>query len=149
MNIAKIDSSAASHFDTLQSYYAAEQRYVMAGGAKANADFSEVAAHFHPDATAHQGPDVPFPGEWKGVDAIQKFFEVFTDTWSTLKLTNIAYFAGETGVTATMRMQATARNTGKVLDTKVAHVYTIQDGLIRHIDVFYHDPVQAKAVTLP
>ncbi len=142
-------ASCGNHFDTLNSYYAAEQRYVAAGGAKAQADFSEVAAHFHPEIVARQGPTVPYPGDWKGIDAVQKFFEVFTETWSTLELTETTYFEGETGLAITMRMRATAKSTGKRLDTRVAHFITIEDGLIREFNVFYLDPVQAREVTLP
>jgi ketosteroid isomerase-like protein len=149
MDKSNSGASAGSHIDTLNSFYAAEQRYVAAGGAKAHADFSEVAAHFHPEVVARQGPSVPYPGEWKGIDAIRKFFEVFTETWSTLELTEIKYFEGETGLAITLRMRATARSTGKRLDTLVGHFFTIEDRLIREINVFYLDPVQTKEVTLP
>jgi ketosteroid isomerase-like protein len=135
--------------DTLNAFYAAEQRYVAAGGAKAQADYSEMEALFHPDIVGRQGPSVPFPGDWPGKDGVRKFFEVFTDTWSTLDLSDIQHFEGESGVVVTLRMRATARATGKVLDTRVAHVFTIENGLIREISVYYFDPVQVTAVTLP
>ncbi len=149
MGEAKTGTSSSSHFDTLNRFYAAEQRYVAAGGAKAQADFSEVAAYFHPEVVARQGPSVPYPGEWTGKDAVRKFFEVFTETWSALELTDTKYFEGETGIAITLRMRATARSTGKRLDTWVAHFFTIEDGLIRELNVFYLDPVQTKEVTLP
>ncbi|MET0456830.1 MAG: nuclear transport factor 2 family protein [Mycobacterium sp.] len=136
------------HLDTLNSFYEAEQRYVSAGGAPAGADFGEVAAHFHADVVVRQGPTVPFGGDWHGIDAIERFFALFTETWSSLKLSDIQSFEGETGVATSMRMQATARSTGKPLDTRVGHFYTFADGLIREITVFYLDPVGVTEATV-
>lgn len=149
MNKPSVDPRKRSPMDTLNGFYTAEQRYVAAGGAKANADYSEMASFFHPDIVGRQGPSVPFPGDWVGKDGVKKFFEVFSDTWSTLDLSDINHFEGETGVVVTLRMKATSRATGKLLDTRVAHAFTIEDGLIREITVYYFDPVQVKAVTLP
>jgi ketosteroid isomerase-like protein len=133
----------------LMAFYDAEQRYVAAGGAKVGADFSEMAAHLHPDIVGRQGPTVPFPGEWHGIDGIEKFFAVFSDTWSSLELTDIQYFEGQTGLAVQMRMRATAAATGKTLDTLVGHFLIFEDGLIREFNVFYHDPVQVAEVTQP
>ncbi|GAA1018889.1 hypothetical protein Aple_025520 [Acrocarpospora pleiomorpha] len=145
------DPEASSHnrMATLNSFYDAEQRYVAAGGAKAGADFSEMAAHLHPEVIARQGPTVPYPGDWHGIAGIERFFAVFTETWSTLNLTEIQYFAGETGLAIQMRMQATSVATGKSLDTLVGHFLIFEDGLIREFNVFYHDPVQVREATQP
>jgi ketosteroid isomerase-like protein len=136
------------HLDVLNGFYEAEQRYVAAGGAPQGADFGEVAAHLHPDVVARQGPTVPFPGDWHGAEELEKFFALFTDTWSSLDLSDIRYYTGETGVAIQMRMQATARATGKHLDTRVGHFMTFEDGLIREINVYYLDPVEVHAVTV-
>ncbi len=149
MNKPGTDLSKHRPIEVLHAFYEAEQRYVAAGGAKANADYSEMAACFHPEIVGRQGPSVPFPGDWVGREGVRKFFEVFTDTWSTLELSDINHFEGDTGVVVTLRMKATARATGKLLDTRVAHVFTIENGLIREIAVYYFDPVQVMAVTLP
>lgn len=138
-----------SHLDTLNSFYDAEQRYVAAGGAAADADFTEMAAFLHPEVVVRQGPTVPFPGNWCKIAAVERFFALFTETWSALRLENIQLFEGDTGVAVTMGMQATARNTGKLLDTQVGHFFIFEDGLIRQITVFYLDPVEVRNVTLP
>lgn len=131
----------------LMSFYAAEQRYVAAGGAKAGADFSGMAAHLHPDIVARQGPTVPYPGEWHGIDELKRFFAVFTETWSSLELTRIQYFEGDAGLAIQMRMQAIAVATGKALDTSVGHFLLFEDGLIREFNVYYMDPVHVREVT--
>ncbi len=143
------DVPTGGHYDTLNAFYAAEQRYVTTGGRAAGADFSELAALFHPDFVCHQGPSLPYAGDWHGADGLERFFEVFTATWSSLELGDIRYFSGETGVSITMRMRATARATGRTLDMPVAHFLIIEDGLIREFNVFYDDPVGLREVTTP
>lgn len=140
---------SAGYLRTLHRFYDAEQRYVGAGGATVGADFSEMATFFHSNVVARQGPTVPFAGDWHGLDGIQRFFAAFSETWSTLELGDTRYFEGETGVAVTMRMRATARSTGKQLDTWVGHFFGFEDEVIREITVFYLDPVEVVQVTLP
>ena len=149
MSESQTDTSSRDFIATLNSFYEAEQRYVAAGGAKSGADFSEMAAHLHPDVVARQGPTVPYPGDWHGLDGIERFFAVFSETWSTLELSEIHYFQGETGLAIQMRMRATAVATGKSLDTLCGHFLIFEDGLIREFNVFYQDPVHVLQVTQP
>ena len=144
------ETRVASDFTgILANFYEAEQRYVAAGGAKAGADFSEMASHLHPDVVGRQGPTVPYPGDWRGAAGLEQFFALFTETWSSLELSDIQYFEGESGLAIQMRMQATSAATGKRLDTMVGHFLTFEDGLIREFNVYYRDPVHVLEVTQP
>jgi ketosteroid isomerase-like protein len=149
MSTTESEGSSSGFMATLNSFYDAEQRYVAAGGAKAGADFSEMASHLHPDIVARQGPTVPYPGDWHGIAGIERFFAVFSETWSALELTEIQYFEGDTGLAIQMRMRATAVATGKHLDTLVGHFLIFEDGLIRNFNVLYQDPVGVLQVTQP
>jgi hypothetical protein len=149
MSTTDSEGSASSFIATLNSFYDAEQRYVAAGGAKAGADFSEMASHLHPDIVARQGPNVPYPGDWHGIAGIERFFALFSETWSALDLTVFQFFEADTGLAIQMRMQATAVATGKQLDTLVGHFLIFDDGLIRDFNVFYQDPVQVLQATQP
>ncbi|WP_433496968.1 nuclear transport factor 2 family protein [Sphaerimonospora sp. CA-214678] len=149
MSATDTESPASGFVATLNSYYEAEQRYVAAGGAKAGADFSEMAAHLHQDVVGRQGPATPYPGEWHGVAGIERFFAVFSETWSSLNLSEIQYFEGEAGLAIQMRMQATAAATGKSLETLVGHFVIFRDGLIREFNVYYYDTVQVLEATRP
>lgn len=142
-------SSARRPIDVLHSFYETEQRYVAAGGAPAGADFTELGSHLHPEVVARQGPTVPWPGDWHGADGVERLFAEFTETWSTLELTDILHFDSDDGVAIHMRMRATARATGRLLDTRVGHFMMFRDGLISEINVFYLDPVGVMAVTQP
>ncbi len=147
MSTTDTESAGSSHLETLEKFYGAELRYVAAGGAEAQADFSEMAACLHPNVVARQGPTVPYGGDWRGVDGAKEFFAVFTETWSTLELSDTQFFEGDTGLAITQRMQATARATGKHLDTLVCHFLIFEDSLIREFNVYYLDPVGVLEAT--
>jgi ketosteroid isomerase-like protein len=142
-------TAPGDHLRSLLSYYDAEQRWIAAGGAPAGADFSEVGAHFHPDVVTHQGPTVPYPGDWHGIAGLQALFAAFSRTWSSLELTGIRCFEGDSGVATTMRMQATSRGSGKRLDTSVAHLYAFDGALIQELTIYYLDPVSLREATVP
>jgi len=132
----------------LDGYFAAEMRYVADGGAAAGADFGDMAAFLHPQIVLHQGPSVPYAGEWTGVDGLERFFSLYTQEWQALDLPHITYYESKAGLAVTLRMKAVARTTGTQVDTPLAHFFRFEDGLIREHTVFYLDPVQiARAIT--
>ncbi len=133
----------------LGSFYAAEIRYVDAGGAQADASFTEMAAYLHPEVVLHQGPSVPFSGDWVGADGVERFFHVFSETWLSLELSERHYYAGSAGVAISQRMAATARATGRHVNTRVAHVIHFDNELIRDWTVFYLDPATVTAAIRP
>jgi len=51
-----------------------------------------------------------------------------------------AHDAGDV-VVGTLDLTFTSRATGASVRTNVVEIYTVVDGLIRHIDVYYKDPV--------
>jgi ketosteroid isomerase-like protein len=133
----------------LDRFYEAEVRYIAAGGAARGADFSEMAACLHPDVVMHQGPSVPFPGDWVGVNEVERFFAVLAETWVDMEILDVTYFVGEDGVAIRMRGVLTSRATGLTVDMPVGQFITFREGLIRDWTVLYDDPVEVGRVCLP
>jgi ketosteroid isomerase-like protein len=131
-----------NHVALLEKFYEAEMRYIARGGALEGAPFDEMAACFHPDAVMHQGPSVPFPGDWEGIAEVERFFAVLSETWSRADGLDLKYFVGEDGVAVRMRVQLTSRTTGRKVDGRLAQFIRFEDGLIRDFTVFYLDPVR-------
>ncbi|WP_166459531.1 nuclear transport factor 2 family protein [Amycolatopsis pithecellobii] len=128
----------------LDRFYDAEMRYVAAGGAPRGAGFDEMAACFHPEAVMRQGPSAPFPGEWKGIQEVERFFAVLSETWVSAEGLTVRYFAGDDGVAVSMRVHLTSRATGRTVDSHLAQFITFDGGLIRDFTVFYLDPVRLR-----
>ncbi|WP_236790829.1 nuclear transport factor 2 family protein [Amycolatopsis sp. GM8] len=130
----------------LDKFYDAEMRYIAAGGARGGASFDEMAACLHPQAVMHMGPSVPFPGDWAGIDGVERFFAVLSETWSSMVITDVTYFSREDGVAISMRVALTSRATGQTAHARLAQFITFDAGLIRDFTVFYLDPLRLNEV---
>jgi ketosteroid isomerase-like protein len=139
-------ATSRTHTDVLDDFYAAEVRYLAAGGPKRGASFAEMARCFHPQAVMRQGPSVPFPGEWVGLAEVERFFDILSDTWAAAEGMEVTYFVGDDGVAVSMHVNLTSRATGRSLDSHLGQFITFEDGLIRDFTVFYLDPVAISRV---
>ena len=138
---ATTTASQMGYTRVLDRFYDAEVRYLAEGGAPRGASFDDMAACFHPEAVMHQGPSVPFPGDWKGIDGIERFFAVLSEVWASADGMEVTYYVGEDGVAVSMRVELTSRATGAKVDGRLGQFITFEDGLIRDFTVFYLDPV--------
>ncbi|GAA0985891.1 nuclear transport factor 2 family protein [Acrocarpospora macrocephala] len=141
MDTEGLQSEARHDLAVLDRFYAAEMEYVAAGGAQRGASFDAMAACFHPEAVMRQGPWAPFPGLWEGIEGVERFFAVLSDTWSSAEGLDVTYFQGSDGAAVSMKVLLTSRATGRQVDAHLAQFITLDDGLIRDFAVFYLDPV--------
>jgi ketosteroid isomerase-like protein len=128
----------------MDRFYAAELRYIAAGGAARGADFSEMAACMHPDVVMHQGPSTPFPGDWVGIAELERFFANLAETWVSMDIQDVRYYSADDGVAIGMRGVLTSRATGAVVEADLIQVITMSDGLIRDWTVYWLDPVALR-----
>ncbi len=127
-------------------FFDAEMRYIAAGGAPRGADFSEMAALLHPEAVMHQGPSVPWPGDWKGIHELERFFSTLSHTWSSMEITDVKHYQGNEGVAVTVVGNLTSRRTGLTVHADAAHFIVLRDGLIHDWTVFFLDPMKLREV---
>lgn len=130
----------------LDEFFAAEVRYIAAGGASRGADFGEMRALLHPEAVMHQGPSVPWPGDWIGVDGLEAFFSTLSDTWSHMKIGDVKKYRRDDGVAVSVLGTLTSRRTGRTVHAEASHFISLRDGLIHDWTVFFLDPVKLKEV---
>ncbi|WP_213571434.1 nuclear transport factor 2 family protein [Rhodococcus sp. USK13] len=138
------EATEADPMEVMTRFYAAEVRYIAAGGAARGADFSEMAACMHTDVAMHQGPSTPFPGDWIGVEELERFFANLAETWISMDIRNPHYFAADDGVAIKMQGVLTSRATGMTIETELVQVITMSDGLIRDWTVYWLDPVSLQ-----
>jgi hypothetical protein len=140
------DARRAETTAVLDRFYDAEMRYIAAGGARAGASFAEMAACLHPQAVMHMGPDVPFPGDWVGIEGVERFFGILAETWSSMVITDVKYYQRDDGVAISMRVALTSIATGQTAHARLLQFITIDEGLIRDFTVFYLDPLRLRQV---
>ena len=127
-------------------FFEAEVRYIAAGGASRGADFAEMAALLHPEATMHQGPSVPWPGDWKGVEELERFFSLLSNTWRHMEIANVKKYQRSDGVAISVVGRLTSRRTGRTVHADASHFISLRDGLIHDWTVFFLDPMKLKEV---
>jgi uncharacterized protein len=100
----------------------------------------------HDDLVVDEAGGLPFSGQYNGP---QGFVDLLEKITANLDLTlNPAIEYLHTGATVAMRtrMKFTARSSGKSVETGLLEIYTIRDGLIVQLDVYYKDPSAVAAL---
>jgi ketosteroid isomerase-like protein len=103
-------------------------------------DMDEVLSLLHEDIVVHEAPSLPYAGDHRGHDGFLKLAEAFNRVWemtSPLDLTVLD--AGETAVVVLVRYDVIARATGNALTLDHVEIYTVRDGKITDLDVYYRD----------
>lgn len=105
--------------------------------------YENANALFAPDVVVEEPESVPFySGTHRGWEAVER--DLFGPMLSNYDLTvnpgTKAHDAGEV-IVGQLDLTFTSRETGASIRTNVVEIYTVVDGLIHHIDVYYKDPV--------
>jgi ketosteroid isomerase-like protein len=122
----------------LRDMYAAETRYLAAGGPGV-ADFSTLAPFFADDVVLHQAGSLPYGGTWRGHDGLERFFLAMSRTWSAFDMVEQRFLStAETAVVHT-DVHACARATGRRLEFPILQTIRVVDGRIVEVRPFYWD----------
>jgi hypothetical protein len=100
----------------------------------------------HEEFVVHEAGGVPYSGDYHGP---QGFFELLMNINEVLELTPspaIQYLRADDTVAMFYRLTFTARATGESVEMGVVEVYSVRDGLIVELDVFYKDPSAIAAL---
>jgi uncharacterized protein len=119
------------------------RRFMAATGAER---LDERRSLLHDDFVVHEAGGLPFSGDYHGS---QGFFELMTRMSDLLDLTPgpIATDAlGDDAVAARFRLTFTSRASGKSVEMGLVEIYTVRDGRIAELDVYYKDPAAVAAL---
>jgi ketosteroid isomerase-like protein len=108
--------------------------------------FDDARSLLHDEFVAHAAGDVPYSGDYRGaagfLDLVTKMSEAL-DVTPTSAMHFIA--DGET-VVLHYRLRFTGRASGNSAEMSMSEVFTIRDGLIIELDVFYKNPSAVRAL---
>ncbi len=113
------------------------RRFMSAAGVGGRA---ERARLLHRDFVVSSAGGLPFSGEYQGP---RGFFDLMGKMNEVLDLTPgpiAMHPLGQDAVAASFRVTFTARSTGKHVEMDLVEIYTLRDGLIIKLDVYYKDP---------
>ncbi|KUJ66986.1 ketosteroid isomerase [Streptomyces albus subsp. albus] len=143
-NSGAAPAPASDPLSVLTGMYAAEARYLAAGG-PGEASFDILAPYFSPDVVLRQADGLPYGGTWRGHDGMTRFFLAMSETWERFDMVEQRFLAtGETVVVHT-DIQARARATGRELAFPILQTITIRGGRISEVHPFYWDTAAIAA----
>jgi ketosteroid isomerase-like protein len=119
------------------------RRFMSATGADGRPERTRL---LHEDFVVSSAGGLPFSGEYHGpqgfFDLIGKMYEVLELAPGPITLNPL----GQDAVVARFRLTFTARSSGNHVEMDLAEIYTISDGLIVKLDVYYKDPAAVAAL---
>ena len=89
---------------------------------------------------------MPYSGDYSGPSG---FLELITKMSEALELSpspDMLFLADNDKVVLHYRLTFTARASGESVEMTMAEVYTVRDGLILELDVFYKNPSAVEAL---
>jgi uncharacterized protein len=108
--------------------------------------FDDARSLLHDDVVVYEAGSVPYSGEYRGP---QSFFELFAKMNEDLELTPdpaVRYLRDGDTVALRYRLKFTARASGRSMAMSLVEIYTVRDGLIVELDVYYKDPSAVAAL---
>lgn len=109
-------------------------------GGYASGDIDSVAALFHPDSVIHETTALPFGGDYHGPDGFRRLLGAMLADFEFQALDPEYLPLGEDAIAVRMGARFTSRRSGAVVQFPVVEIYTMKDGLIHDVDVYYKDP---------
>jgi uncharacterized protein len=103
-------------------------------------DMDEVLSLLTDDIVVHEAPSLPYPGDHRGHDGFVKLADAFLAVWEIKTPLDLDIIdAGEDRVIVLVKFDVEARATGRPLTLRLAEIYTVRDGKIADLDVYYRD----------
>lgn len=115
-------------------------------GAFGDGRLDDALSLLHDDFVVHAAGGVPYSGDYHGAEGFSK---LITKMLPVLELTpspEMQYLVDGDKVVLYYSLTFTARASGESVDMSVAEVFTVRDGLIAALDVFYKDPSAVVAL---
>jgi uncharacterized protein len=129
--------------DTAARSLATVRQFMAATGAERR---NERCSLLHDDFVVHEAGGLPFSGDYHGS---QGFFELLNrmDDVLELKAGPITTDSlGNDAVAARFRLTFISRASGKSVQMGLVEIYTVRDGRIAELDVYYKDPSAVGAL---
>lgn len=115
--------------------------YALAG-ARA---WASVAERCHPDFTVYEAACLPFGGEWRGPDALQRVAAAMYGTWAEAKVEIHEIVGGTTWAVVVLSLTMTSKRTGRTFTQTVNEAGRFEGGKLRELRIHYFDAAQVAA----
>lgn len=109
-------------------------------------DLPAACALLHPEAVVHEAGGLPYAGEFKGPEGFAALIGTMAASYE-FKLLDTEYLpVDDERIAVRMLARFTSRHSGNSVEFPVLEIYTVRDGTIRDVDVYYKDPAAVAAL---
>ncbi|MBV8862484.1 MAG: nuclear transport factor 2 family protein [Mycobacterium sp.] len=129
--------------DTAERSVATVRRFMAATAAERR---NERRSLLHDDFVVHESGGLPFSGDYYGS---QGFFELLDRIDDVLELSAGPISIdplGDDAVAARFSLTFISRSSGESVEMELVEIYTVRDGRIAELDVYYKDPAAVAAL---
>ncbi|MEQ8309979.1 MAG: nuclear transport factor 2 family protein [Sphingopyxis sp.] len=106
----------------------------------AKGNWRAVAGYMADDFVIHEPSSLPYGGEWRGRDALQKLYAHVMGYWEEPVVRWVELVGGEKHAVALLHFTVTAKSSGKRFETHVAEVTSFDDaGKMASMRIHYFD----------
>jgi uncharacterized protein len=108
-------------------------------------DANVIQEVFAPDVTIRQSPELPWGGDYEGIDGAFTFFLTLVEHIESQVTTESLFAAGD-HVVQTGRTRGTVRANGASFDIPEVHVWELRDGKVVRYQVYIDTPAMLGAL---
>jgi ketosteroid isomerase-like protein len=94
----------------------------------------------------HAAGDVPYSGDYFGPTGFLELVTKISEMLELMPSPKMQFLADGDKVVLHYRLTFTARASGESVEMSMAEVFTVQEGLIMELDVFYKNPSAVEAL---
>jgi hypothetical protein len=118
--------------EMLQAVYAA-------AGAR---DWDRVESLVHPDFILYEAEGLPFGGEWRGKDALQRCAAAMYGTWAEASVDIHDITGGDSHAVTVLTLTMTSKRTGETFSQTVNECGAFEGGLLKELRIHYFDAAE-------
>ena len=102
-------------------------------------DWDKAESLIHPDFVLYEAACLPFAGEWRGKDALQRCAAAMYGTWAHAKVEMLDCTGGETHAVMVIRLTMHPKDCSAPFTQTVCEAGSFEDGLLKTLRIHYFD----------
>lgn len=102
-------------------------------------DWGKVESLLHPDFVLYEADCLPFGGEWRGKDALQRCAAAMYGTWAEARVDIHDITGGDTWAVTVLTLTMTPKGGGATFDQTVCEAGRYEGGLMKELRIHYFD----------
>jgi ketosteroid isomerase-like protein len=110
-------------------------------------DMEEVLSLLADDIVVHEAASLPYGGDHRGHDGFLRLADAFNRVWEMTSPLDLTFLDAGERVVVLVRYDVVARATGRPLTLDHVEIYTVRDGKIADLDIYYRDTAAIAAAT--